>query len=313
VTLVLQGDESASAFAAAIGEVAREVEAATDGAVQVRRGDGVGPPDLPALTLATSVRRNLHFLAVPDGSEAAPFLEALQALCEPVGPGDAPWPDEPRQPAELLVFVTAGCPHCPQAVRAAIALALVWPLVEVTVVDVAAFPLLAQRHGVRSAPTTVLDRELAVVGLVSAAKLERLVLDRGSAAHRRAVLLSCVEVGRFEEAGERLCGPGGAEAFGDLWRSASMSGRMGLLLAAEEAVARAPSALDPAVPSLLSWLESAGLGVRGDTVQLLGVIACPTAAQPLAALCRDPDPDLAEAAAEALARVGGRAAGSAPG
>ena len=99
-----------------LADAARQVEAASDGALRVQRGDGAGLVGRPCLTIAHSGLGRIHYLAVPDGPEAPPFVEALLGP-DPEGapPAWAKQLSALARPADLVVFV---------AIRLTMALAL---------------------------------------------------------------------------------------------------------------------------------------------------------------------------------------------
>lgn len=85
-----------------------------------------------------------------------------------------------------------------------------------------------------------------------------------------------------------------------------MESRIGLTLAAEHALEADARALDASVPDLVELLDTPEAGRRGDTVDLLGRIAHPDTRGALVLLRTDPDPDIAEAAAEAVDAIDAR-------
>jgi glutaredoxin len=242
---------------------------------------------------------------LPEDKEAEPFAEIVSA--QPIAqdrlpPESAAALEKLSDPAELLVFVASSCPHCPDAVRAAraIAFASCGVMVTVTIVDAQRFEELAARHHVLSAPTTVLDGELCRSGVIPAEELALWILERGSAQHDFRVLRSQLESGRLDEATEAIVSGSATPHFVALWEESATSTRIGLMLLAEKALARSPEALTPGVPQLIALLSSTDSAMRGDTADLLGQIDDPSAHPALRELLDDPDPDVAEIAAEAL-------------
>lgn len=289
-----------------LADLARELATQAPDEVVLEPSDAEVPAK-PALTLsAPDGNRSLHYLALPMGPESAPFREAVLGL---VGRGEAAGPElaELDRPADLTVFIAAACPHCPQAVRAAHRVALATDGLTVSVVDAQFFPELAERHGVQSVPTTVLDGEGSRTGVIPAIELAAWIASRGTAAFERQALLTLVEESRFDEATRQILEARGAEHFAALWRGSATSLRMGLQLLAEEALEAAPSALDAVVPELLPLLgPEHERPLRGDTAYLLGIIGAAEAQQPLRALLEDPDPEVVEAAEEALEELAER-------
>jgi hypothetical protein len=298
-----------SALDEPLAEVARQIEVASGGAVTIERGDGAGLAALPCLTIAHRGLGEIRYQAAPSGPEAPPFAEAVLG---PTRDGSESWSERLsalKRPAELLVFVGASCPHCPGAARSANRIALATPLVTVSIADVQLHPELAERFNVRAVPLTVLDGDLAVTGVVPPAELVDKILSRDDDSHAREVLLSLVEQGRFDEVAGHMRTAPGATHFSSLWKGSGTSLRLGLMMAVEEALEADRSALDGLVANMLPILHAEDAALRGDTADLLGKIGHRDAADALKPLLEDPNPDVAEIAAEALEEIDGRDSG----
>ncbi len=297
IGFVLHRAVSSSELERRLNELAQNLSDACEGRIELLNGNGLGPPDLPALTLCRGARNAIHYLAVPEGPEAAPFHEALLALA-------APAPDRGPQafsrPLVILVFIAPGCPNCPHAVRAATQLAATNPLVTATVVDATHFATMAESFVVRSVPTTVVDGDLTLVGVLSLEDVVESITQALGVDGERRILRSLIESGRLGNAGRGLAAGRFVEDFVSLWLTSGLESRIALLLAAEEALAGKPTALDPLTAMLLPALTDPDPARRGDTADLLGRIGCPDARESLRTMLTDPDPDVAEAASDAL-------------
>lgn len=304
--LILHGDPTRPAVAERLAKIAREVEEATSGTVAVLPGDGAGPPATPALTVSAA-QSTVHYLAVPAGPETAPFVDLLCGL----GESDADMELAGRlaplsDPCSLVVLIAEGCPNCPHAVRAALRLAVASPWITTTIADLMDHPELAEPHTVESVPTTVVDGEQIMVGIVSPLDLAEAVVDRGTAGHERRVLGSLVESGAFGQARQRLASELGRQAFSSLWVESTLSSRIGLMLVAEQALDHDRGALDDIVGDVLPGLQSGDAALCGDTLDLLGRIGGAVAESAISEHLDDADEDVAEAAEEALSRIQGR-------
>jgi len=275
-----------------LAEVSRKLVDALGGLLDLDELDP-RPGSLPGLEILTRRGRTVGlWSAVPAGPEGPPFLELLVSLCAPREPGP------PAGPA-IEVLVAPDCPNCPNAVRAAGELLAGGKVSHLHVVDVTSFPNRAEELGVASVPVTVTEG-LVLTGVRSAPELAGKLAARGTPAWTENLLTAHLDEGRAEMAATLLVEAAGVPAFASLWQRSSMTTRLGLMLAAQTALERAPHALDDAVPALLPLLESGDAALRGDTAELLGWIGHPSAAEALRTLCSDPQPDVAEAAAEAL-------------
>jgi len=298
-------DTHASAFSSALSEVAHTLARAAGDGVVLRQGSGEGVPGAPALTLRHSNSGIIHYMALPEGHEAAPFQEAAASRKSRLPDDLESRLRDLTQPAEILVFISPACPHCPQAVRAANALALASRRITAAIIDAERFPELAERFKVRSVPMTVLDGELLINEVVSAAELAGKILARGTDEYEREVFLSLVTTGNIDAAAERLVESGhGAESFLAAWQESTLSSRMGLMLIGETALERAPGILNGIVVGLIAGLGTQDDALRGDTADLLGQIGQPDAREALEALLEDANADVAEIAEEALERLG---------
>lgn len=317
LTLRLHRAPEESPFEEALAAAARAVAGACGAAITLeeegKEGDGGGLPGLPALSLEpTPGDRRVTYLALPRGPEATPFVEAVSSLAQGASDqGVAAALEGLDRPAELLVLVSPACPHCPGAVREAVAVAAASPAVRTLVVDAERFPEVANRHGARAVPFSVLDAELTMVGVVPRSELVAAIAGRDGSGHAARLLRGHVETARFGEAARLLLDAetGGASAFVDAWGGSTMTERIALLLVAEEALAARRDGLDVLVPALVPLLAAEDGALRGDTADLLGRIGNAEARPHLEALRGDPIADVAEVAAEAIEGIEERGEG----
>jgi alkyl hydroperoxide reductase subunit AhpF len=307
--------QDGSELEAELEELAALLLGALGSAVSLTSGEGQDLPTRPALSLRATSGRSIHYLALPQGRETAPFVDLVLALLAPQV-HDIPVELQPlaelEQPAELMVFVSSACPHCAQAVRNAAALALACPHISLCVVDAERFPELAGRFGVRSVPFTLLDRRLGQTGVVPTQELVDWLMARERPGFALKVFVSLVENHRFDDAADTLAEPGGPLLFAEAWRDSTFGVRMGLMILAEQVLEADQAALDPLVELLLPFLGSLEASLRGDTADLLGQIGHPRAARALRTLCSDPHPDVAELASEAVEALGRRGVSARP-
>ena len=236
-------------------------------------------------------------------------LEALEGLTNPADvKAVTPTLEKLTKDTELLLFIGAGCPACPHQVRSVATLALASPRISVEIVDAGREPELAAQYEVRAVPTTVVDDELIMVGVIPAGDLAWRILERQGPEAEKVVFAALVESERFADAAERLSDGRATKAFMELWSRSTLQSRMGLFLVAEEALEWNPDALDDLVSPLIEGLEGDGPLTqdptrRGDTADLLGQIGHPDARTVLEVLSRDPNEEVAEVAADALDRL----------
>jgi hypothetical protein len=211
--------------------------------------------------------------------------------------------------AEILLFIGQGCPACPHQVRSVATLALASPKVSVEIVDARQEPDLAADYGIASVPTTIVNDELIMVGVIPATDIALRLLEREGPEAEKVVFTALVESGRITDAAERVSDGRATKAFFELWSRSTMESRMGLFLVAEEALQWNPDGLEDLVPLLIEGLTGDGPlaqdpSRQGDTADLLGQIGHPDARPVLEELAKDDNEEVAEAAADALEELG---------
>jgi hypothetical protein len=168
---------------------------------------------------------------------------------------------------------------------------------------------LAMQYEISSVPTTIVDDELIMVGVIPAGELAWRLLEREGPEAEKVVFKALVESGRIADASERLSDGRATEAFLDLWSTSTLESRMGLFLVAEEALQWNPDSLMDLGLLLIDGMKGDGPITQdpsrvGDTADLLGQIGHPDARPILEKLAQDPNEEVAEAAVDALAELG---------
>jgi hypothetical protein len=293
-------------FSNELEDVAKQIAESSGGAVVFTQENQPDLPTTPGLTIQYRNRQNIHYLALPQGPEEAPFIEFIIGLSQPNGILTKSWAQKISkldQPVELWVFIARACPHCPQTVRTILQVALANPLISVMIFDAQVFDKLAKEYKVLSAPTTIIDRGLSLTGALQLNDFVDLILSRGDNQYKSQALNSLVESGRFDQALSLLEEDGGSSVFFGVWKKSTTSSRIGLMLAVEKLLATNPNALDQILQDLFPLLQSDDAALRGDTADLLGQIGKPVAIEPLRALLQDSNPDVKEIAAEAIETI----------
>jgi alkyl hydroperoxide reductase subunit AhpF len=303
VTLRVNAEPSDLPFQRNLVNVARQVAGVSMNKVILEESYEAVVPGRPSITLASGNYRNIHYLAAPEGPEFQPFLEALawlgQAKPVPETDGQTSLSDS-DSPVEVLVLLAAACPHCPKVVRRVLSLATSQPLLTVILVDVLQYSDLAERYVVRSTPTLVINDGATLVGDVSEEEILRAIIASGDPDSLTTVLRAMIDAGRAEDAAALMRRRRQPRAILPLYRSQEFSVRMGALVALEAALEQDPRSLDPIVEDLTTLLSEDDVALRGDTAELLGKIGDVRAADALRKAAEDPDPDVREAAVEAL-------------
>lgn len=241
--------------------------------------------------------------------ESTQDIEALEGLADPeAARALAGTLEALAKDTEILLFMGPGCAVCPHQLRSAATVALASPRVVLDVVYASEEPELAARYEVQSVPTTVVDDELIMVGVVPPAELAMRLVERQSPDDARRVFIALVQAGRQGDAAERLADGRGTAGFLELWGRSTPEQRVWLLKLAEESLLYDPWGLEPLLPGLTEWLEGDGppaddAAWRADTAELLGVTAAAGARPVLERLADDASPEVAGAAGRALAAL----------
>jgi len=300
---VNRGEGVENPFEANLVNIARQICGVSMNRIKIEEGVESLLPGKPSLTPACGDMRNIHYFAAPEGTEFPPFMDLLLWM----GSDNAPLQsdvvdqlDKLTMPCHVMILVAAACPHCPQVVRAALLLAARRPLITVSIVDAVQFEDLAQRYKVKSTPTTIINDGLTLIGRLTEEELAGHLLSAAEDNSLTPILESMIKSGRAEDAAELMCAREQPSAMLPIYLSKEFSVRMGALVALEEALERNPRILDPIVEELTPLLFQEEVGLRGDTAELLGKIGNPAAIPALRKTAEDPDPDVREAAEEAL-------------
>lgn len=298
--LVFHPSSEDETFSSQLAYISKAVAKAAGNGVIVEQGDGKDVLATPAITITGAVRGAISYLALPADREAPPFIEALHSDNEGAAEGALTRLTEIEQPAQIWVFMAQTCPHCPEAVRAANRLARASEKISSTIIDAQRFANVAARFSIQSVPATVIDQQLTLTGVIPAQRLLEKILERNTPQFRASVLLSMIEASRFDDAAAHVLGDSGPADFLALWSESTTSSRMGLLMVMEQVFAKNPEALHGVVEGFIDLLKADDAAMRGDTADLLGQVGHIGAKPALEALLSDPNPDVAEIAAEAI-------------
>jgi len=276
------------------------------GRVGVSRRDPAGQLFLPSVGLWTGTGSKIFYHFVPRGAEETAFRDLLwQVSSGEQGPpeGSSTETGAGSDPLELKLFVSNECPNCPKAVRFLTSLPQQLPRLAVHLFNATQDIDLAEKNGIKSVPVLLIGNALRYVGDLPRERLASLLRSQDPGALLQEQVRQSIQDGRALEAADMIVAKTGAVFLAaDLLRS-SFQERIGLLLTLEEVLEREPGCLDPLVQDLLPGLESGDTSLRGDLADLLGRIGHPDALPALRKLSRDQNPDVAEAAAEAVESI----------
>ena len=259
----------------------------------------------PGLRLAP----NLIFHAAPAGTQIAPFLDAL-ALSAGLVP--APLSDEQAgalaqvcTPAQLDLYVGAHCPFCPSMIGRLTALAAAAPSLALAVIDAGLFAESAGKDGIQSVPTLILDGGLRWTGAVEIQSLVPALVDRDPARLPAAVLERMLESGAAGDLAGMMAEAGQIfPALIDLILHPRWSVRLGAMVAVETLVELDADLAFGTAPLLLERYSAQPVNVRGDVLQVLGMVGSADTISRISALVEDEaDAEVRAAAEEAVAEI----------
>lgn len=223
---------------------------------------------------ALEVHRGLIYHLIPQGPELAPFLDILLHL----GSGSPPLLEKGaggleklKVPCFLKLFIAPECPFCPQMVQDLAPLALESELVTLTVIDGSLFSEMAEPHGVKSAPTLLLDDRLRWTGRTPLDEIIEVMLDQDPSLLSAASLEALLGDGRADLVAKMMLEDGKLfPAFLDMLVHEKWPVRLGAMVAMEEIIERDKSLAEQCVEPLWERIPDLNEQVRGDVIYILG-------------------------------------------
>jgi len=264
---------------------------------------GESPQQPPQIVIGNGLR----YQTIPAGHELPPFIEALIALGsdapEIAGPAGALHKD--KLPAALTLFIAPQCTFCPAAVRQLFPLAMQDDDIQLTIVDGALFPEMAETHNIQAVPTLLLDGHFRWTGSLpldeiidtinrrdpqslGAASLENILKD-GQAGHLAAMMLDGTKI---------------FPAFYDLLIHEKWPIRLGAMVVMEEIAAQNPTLASEVINFLWDRFQPQPDPIKGDILYTLGEIGDRRAVPWLGEVLNgDYNEEVKEAAKEALEKL----------
>ncbi len=254
----------------------------------------------PALILGRHA--NIAYQAVPEGPEIDPFLKALGVPGETEGEVSADLRAQAAKielPADLVLFISMQCPHCPVVAAQLIEMVDASPRLRLTVIDAMLFTESAETHGIRSVPTLILDERIRWTGQIQAAEVLRQCIQRDPSQLSAASLRQIIESGEAARLAGTMAAHGACfPAIVDLLTSERWSVRLGAMVTVEYLVDEAPDLAADLVAPLWHRFDRLSEPIQGDVVQVIGQIGNDEA---VACLQKIVSADYAESVREAAA------------
>jgi len=249
----------------------------------------------------------LRVQAIPEGKELEQLLEALAFSVNSPKLSNRlkRLLDDIIVPAELKLFITPQCPHCPLLFRQLLPVIFSAGFIRLTVIDGLMFTELAKLYGVKSVPSLFLDDDFQWNGMVGMEELLMVMAKRDLETLSQNTLTNLLKEGKaamiaeMMSRHEKLSG-----AFLKLLAHDKWPIRLGAMVAFEEIIRINPALAVGSISSLLDEFSKAHDQAKGDILYLLGLIGSP-AAEPFLETIKNGgyNGDVMESAMEALESI----------
>lgn len=240
--------------------------------VQIRNASD-DPFSSPAIIIGR--HENIAYQAVPTGKELKVFLEALAKDTEPEAITDSP---RIPLPAQLHLFITPQCPHCPQAATQLLRLADTNAQLRLVVIDGLLFDQAAAAQDIRSVPTLILDNQLRWTGQINLNEVVNQCVQRDPTQLSAASLRQIIESGDAGRLAAMMIDSHEIyPAFFELLLHERWSVRLGAMVTVEYLADEAPALTAQLLDPLWTRFATLSETVQGDMVQVMGQIAGDTA------------------------------------
>jgi alkyl hydroperoxide reductase subunit AhpF len=245
---------------------------------------------------------NIAFQAVPEEKELPPFLHALGSHAENEARVASDLIKQSARielPADLTLFITMQCPHCPTTATELISIANTTPHLRIAIVDGMLFTDQAQNHDIRSVPTLILDDRIRWTGRIKLAEVIQQCIQRDPTQLSAASLRQIIESGEAARAAAMMAAHGQLfPALIELLTSERWSVRLGAMVTVEYLADEAPDLSARLVEPLWNQFETLSEAIQGDVVQILGQIRSDAAKGCLQSILSGDYPESVKEAAE---------------
>ena len=256
------------------------------------------------------ISRNISYYAIPAGKELEPFLEALALSGKPEKSKspDVQGFENISIPAYLDLYVALQCAFCPTAVRRLTALAMESNFIRLSIIDAALFSELAEKNGVRSVPTVLLDGQYRWTGNFKLQDVVDMMIHRDPAKLSAASMESMLKEGNAEAVAQMMLDHGTIfPAFIDLLVHEKWPVRLGAMVAMETVMDKNMELAVRSTDPLWERFQQVEDPVKGDMLYILGEVGDERMLQKLeSVICGLSDDELRKTAGEAIERIKAR-------
>ena len=171
--------------------------------------------------------------------------------------------------AEIKVFVSPFCPHCAKVIENVNSLAVENPNVKVEIIDVSVYPELAEKYGITSAPTTIINDSVRLIGYVSK---EEVVKWIEKAEDKKEYFVKLIKDGRLDELLDSIKDENDLGVVVDLLAYNDFMVRLGAMVVLEEVFKSNPSIVKAVKDKIRKLLKHDDKRIVQDVAMLLGEI-----------------------------------------
>jgi len=242
----------------------------------------------------TVLRKNdveIRYLAIPLKNEFEPFLKTVKSLLN----------SDPRGKlsANVKVFVSPFCPHCAKVIENVNSLAVENPNLRVEIIDVSYYPEMAERYGVVSAPTTVINDCIKLIGYLS---VEEIVEWIEKSENRYEYFAKLLKAGRLEELLNLIKSKEDLSIVVKLLDYGDFMVRLGAMVLIENLFESNPKTVESIKGEIKRFLRHKDSRIRQDVAMLLGKIGDLEDLEDLKTLLND-ERDVVESVEEAIEEI----------
>jgi len=183
-------------------------------------------------------------------------------------------------------------------------LALASIYLEVTIIDVTLFAGFAEKYCIRAVPTLVIDGQEQLVGNIGEDLLVDKLTNQSPSTFHPDSFEKIVKEGDAEKlAGMMVADANVYKGALELLADPDWSVRMGMMVVLQVVAERSPDLVKRVYPYLVNLLDHGDANQRGDMAYLLGIIGNVSVLEPLKILLNDSNPEVAQAASEAVQQI----------
>ncbi len=252
----------------------------------------------PAMILKKDEQENIIYNAIPLRDELEPFLRTIIKLSNGFEIEDVKGFE-----AEIVVFVMPVCPYCAKVVEIVNSFAVANPKIKSIVVDVSRFVDLMYKYDISSAPTTMINGEIKLIGYVSKDQLLEW-LKRVSGDYKKDYFVTLLNERRLDEIKEIIAkNPKDIRILAELLAYEDFMIRFGAMVVLEQIHRENPDVIKLAKDVIRNHLKHEDFRIREDVAMLLGSIGDETDVKFLEELLKEDEEEVKASAIEAIKEI----------